>query len=83
MTRIAADRPIFYKGCVITRTTTYTSIPARFGGTLRFAPLYDITGTVTKPARPFITSIAEAKRYITQEIDARTYGRMAQEVPTP
>ncbi len=36
--------------------------------------LYDIEGAVTKPhgLRPFLTSIAEAKAYISEEILART-----------
>jgi hypothetical protein len=71
---------ITYKGCTISRTNTTTTVRRRIGNSLRtyeaYVPLYEVEGTVTKPhgRRPFLTSIMEAKEYISDEIAARTYG---------
>lgn len=66
----------FYKGCAIVRSDSHTTVRRRYGEAL--VPLYRVKGTVEKPEgrRPFLTSIADAKRYISQEIDARTYGNV-------
>jgi len=61
-----------YKGCTISRSNASTTV-LRSNGSLASwevtVPLYDIEGAVTKPhgLRPFITSIADAKRYITEK----------------
>ena len=66
-----------YKGCTISRSNASTSVLRSNGGLANWevtVPLYDIKGAVIKPhgLRPFLTSIAEAKQYISEEILART-----------
>ena len=66
-----------YKGCTISRSNASTTVLRSNGGLGSWeaiVPLYDIEGAVTKPhgLRPFITSIADAKAYISEEILART-----------
>jgi hypothetical protein len=67
---------ISYKGCTISRTNTSTSVLRSYFGSLSthevYVPLYEIEGAVNKPRglRPFITSIAEAKDYISEALDA-------------
>jgi len=66
-----------YKGCIISRSNASTTVLRSNGGLGSWevvVPLYDIEGVVTKPRglRPFLTSIAEAKQYISEEILART-----------
>ncbi len=66
-----------YKGCIISRSNATTSVLRSNGGLANWeaiVSLYDIEGAVTTPhgLRPFLTSIAEAKAYISEEILART-----------
>lgn len=70
----------FYKGCAIVRSGAYVTV--RRGTRDVRAELHRVKGTVEKShsSQPWLTSVTEAKRYITAEIDARTYGRSNEEV---
>jgi hypothetical protein len=66
---------ISYKGCTISRTSTSTSVLRSYFGSLNthevYVPLYEIEGAVSKPRglRPFITTIADAKDYISDALE--------------
>lgn len=66
--------PWQYRGCEIIRTNMTTTVRRTFFGRdglkEQLRPIYAIRGRVNKPAglRPFITSIAEAKEWIEEEL---------------